>query len=220
MSKNLFNRILTSTILLIILIICLFTSKFLWLYLLIITSIISFYEFNKIIRKIYKNKNNQINLFRILSLIFLILFGYSGYYFYESFSLILILSVCILSDTGGYIIGKSIGQKKLTKISPNKTIAGSIGSFMFSIFPAIILWLFFKDVELNFISKNLNNNLLLLIIVFLFLSFICQLGDLFISYFKRLARVKDTGSILPGHGGLLDRIDGLIFVIPILYLTL
>ena len=73
---------------------------------------------------------------------------------------------------------------------------------MFSIFPVIILWLFFKDVELNFISKNLNNNLLLLIIVFLFLSFICQLGDLFISYFKRLARIKDTGSILPGHGGL------------------
>ncbi len=218
MSKNLFNRILTSTILLIILIICLFTSKFLWLYLLIITSIISFYEFNKIIKKIYKNKNNQINLFRILSLIFLILFGYSGYYFYESFSLILILSVCILSDTGGYIIGKSIGQKKLTKISPNKTIAGSIGSFMFSIFPVIILWLFFKDVDLNFISKNLNNNLLLLIIVFLFLSFICQLGDLFISYFKRLARVKDTGSILPGHGGLLDRIDGLLFVLPMAFL--
>ena len=218
MSKNLFNRILTSIILLIILIICLFTSKFLWLYLLIITSIISFYEFNKIIKKIYKNKNNQINLFRILSLIFLILFGYSGYYFYESFSLILILSVCILSDTGGYVIGKSIGQKKLTKISPNKTIAGSIGSFMFSIFPVIILWLFFKDVELNFISKNLNNNLLLLIIVFLFLSFICQLGDLFISYFKRLARVKDTGSILPGHGGLLDRIDGLLFVLPMAFL--
>ena len=115
---------------------------------------------------------------------------------------------------GGYIFGKTFKGKKLTDISPNKTISGSLGSFLFSLLP----YSFFKviyiysDIELfMFVSNNLSN-----ILICIYLSLICQIGDLFISYFKRLADVKDTGKILPGHGGLLDRIDGIIFAIPAL----
>jgi len=122
---------------------------------------------------------------------------------------IFILSICFFSDIGGYIIGKLIGGKKLTKISPNKTISGSIGSFSFSIFP-LLLFYNYNQYEYFF---SINNLLFCLII-----SLVCQLGDLFISYLKRKAKIKDTGVILPGHGGLLDRVDGIIFAVPFAYL--
>ena len=121
---------------------------------------------------------------------------------------ITILCVCIFSDIGGYIFGKTIGGKRLTKISPNKTISGSLGSFLFSIFPIFLINLQINiniDFDLSF--KN--------IIFCLLISLFCQLGDLFISFFKRLNKVKHTGKILPGHGGMLDRIDGIIFAIPL-----
>ena len=108
------------------------------------------------------------------------------------------------SDIGGYIFGKIFKGKKLTKISPNKTISGSIGSFIFSLFTIPI-----------FINDLSYINLSLLILITLVISFVSQLGDLFVSYLKRSAKVKDTGNILPGHGGILDRIDGIIFAVPI-----
>ena len=120
-----------------------------------------------------------------------------------------ILSICFFSDIGGYIIGKLIGGKKLTIISPNKTISGSIGSFLFSVFP-LLLFYNYNQYEYFF---SINNLLFCLII-----SLVCQLGDLFISYLKRKAKIKDTGFILPGHGGLLDRVDGIIFAVPFAYL--
>ena len=109
---------------------------------------------------------------------------------------------------GGYVIGKIIGGKKLSKISPNKTISGSIGSFIFSIIP-LILFLNFSYLDLEF-----NHNLVLFSLA---ISLISQLGDLFISYLKRKAKIKDTGKILPGHGGFLDRVDGIIFAVPFSY---
>ena len=112
------------------------------------------------------------------------------------------------SDIGGYLFGKTFKGKKLTKISPNKTVIGLIGSFILSLFPYIIFSLIFDSFIL------FNNNILYNIFLCLYLSLVCQMGDLFISYFKRLAKVKDTGKILPGHGGILDRIDGIIFAIP------
>ena len=121
---------------------------------------------------------------------------------------IFVLFICIFSDVGGYIIGKTIGGKKLTSISPNKTISGSFGSFIFSVLP-LFLFSYQNFIFLNF-DLSLKNIFFCLII-----SLSCQLGDLIISYFKRLSSVKDTGIILPGHGGLLDRIDGLIFAIPV-----
>jgi phosphatidate cytidylyltransferase len=113
--------------------------------------------------------------------------------------------VCICSDVGGYIFGKIFKGKKLTKISPNKTVSGSIGSFILSLILVPFFYFFFD----NF-SDIFN-----LVFISIIVSLSCQLGDLFISYLKRRAKVKDTSNILPGHGGFLDRIDGMLFAIPI-----
>jgi len=212
MTKNLSERILTSLFLFVILSIGIFINKYLFLLLLIASSLISFSEFKNLIKKSFKNEVKLINTIQILSALFFILFVYSSYEIYSQspITIIWIISICIFSDTGGYIIGNLVVGKKLTKISPNKTIAGSFGSFIFSLIPLIFL---------SHINEIFNNfPFTQLIIISLLLSLICQVGDLLISYFKRKAKVKDTGSILPGHGGLLDRIDGLIFVLPAAYL--
>ena len=117
--------------------------------------------------------------------------------------------ICIFSDIGGYLFGKTFGGKKLTKISPNKTISGSIGSFIVSYVGFFLTLFYFSD--LLFIKIDFE---FLFFIPFL-ISLICQVGDLFISFFKRKAKIKNTGNIIPGHGGLLDRIDGIIFALPI-----
>ena len=217
MSKNFIKRILTSSVLLLIFLFSLFTHQILWTFLLISAAILSFFEFNNLVKKKYKIKKKLL-LFKFVSFFYLIIFVVIGYDLYSSppVSLLFFLSICIFSDTGGYIVGKLIGGRKLTKISPNKTLSGSIGSFLFSIIPAFIFLTIYKKTE-NLIYYN--ENLTLLIATCLFLSLICQLGDLFISFFKRQANVKDTGSLLPGHGGLLDRIDGVIFVIPVAFIV-
>ena len=139
-----------------------------------------------------------------LSLLVYLIFAIESYYVtlkvYLSFSIL----VAILSDIGGLVIGKIFKGKKLTKISPNKTISGSIGSFIFSLFLIPIF-----DGELA------EYDSLILILITLAISLTSQLGDLFISYLKRKAKVKNTSDILPGHGGFLDRIDGIIFAIPL-----
>tara|TARA_Y100001970_G_C14016614_1_gene741269 strand:- start:209 stop:859 length:651 start_codon:yes stop_codon:yes gene_type:complete len=207
-SVNFSKRILTSVVLLLILFGGLFLNNFLFFYLLMIASMISFYEFNILIKKKYKNKKIEIYSSNAFSFLFLIFFIFASYDLYVSSleNFLFILLICIFSDTGGYLFGKLIGGKKLTKISPKKTISGSIGSFIFSFIPILIL-----D------NKSLYTDITLLIFMCFFLSLVCQLGDLFFSYFKRQAKVKDTGTLLPGHGGLLDRIDGVIFVLPVAY---
>jgi phosphatidate cytidylyltransferase len=122
-----------------------------------------------------------------------------------------LISICFCTDIGGYVFGKIIGGKKLSKISPNKTISGTIGSFIFSIIPLIVV-LNFNYIDLAFNSIN--------IIFCLLISLISQLGDLFISLIKRKAKIKDTGNLLPGHGGILDRMDGIIFAVPFSYFLL
>jgi phosphatidate cytidylyltransferase len=112
--------------------------------------------------------------------------------------------ICICSDVGGFIFGKIFKGKKLTKISPNKTISGSIGSFILSLLLVPIFYYLFNSLYIFD-----------LICVSVIVSLSCQVGDLFISYLKRRAKVKDTSNILPGHGGLLDRIDGMLLAIPI-----
>lgn len=209
MSQNLIIRIFTSLLLLSILLISLFLNNYSWLLLIIITSIISFFEFNKLTIKITKKKSS-IFLYNVISFFYLLFFTYSAFNLGRIEKVILyILLVCIFSDIGGYVIGKLLGGRKLTKISPNKTISGTIGSFIFSLIPYILLILIKEIPEIN---------TYVLFLTTLFLSLTCQVGDLFISYFKRKAKVKDTGTILPGHGGLLDRIDGIIFAVPVAFI--
>ena len=213
MNLNLSKRVITSFFLLLILCLSLFVHKYFWLVTLVLVSVIAYIEFQNIIKKIIKIKKNSLILLKFLSILYLLFFIFSSYSIYKNppIVLIFILLICICSDTGGFIIGKLIGGQKLTKISPNKTVSGSVGSFIFSLIPTIIFLIIFNYTN----NENFKiNETTFTIILSLFLSLICQLGDLCISYFKRKANVKDTGSILPGHGGILDRIDGAIFVLP------
>ena len=208
MTKELKKRIITSIILIAIVLNCLFINNYSWLLLLSIVSLICWFEFINLVKRIWKTKT-MIILPIILSFLFLCLFIYTAYRFRIEAGereVLFVLGICIFSDIGGYVVGKNIGGIKLTKISPNKTVSGSIGSFLFSLFPLGILMLLGLDE--NFFERMIFSCFLI--------SLACQLGDLIISYFKRLAKVKDTGNILPGHGGMLDRIDGVIFALPTL----
>jgi len=180
---------------------------------LIIIAIISWIEFYALISKIFKKDILKDKFFRFsykaLSLIYLsglvyLIFTIESKNSNLKIYLLYSVLVAILSDIGGLVCGKIFKGKKLTKISPNKTISGSIGSFMFS----MLLIPFFYKVQ---IDQSLVNLFLITIII----SLTSQLGDLFISLLKRKAKVKDTSDLLPGHGGVLDRIDGIIFAIPL-----
>ena len=181
----------------------------------IILSIILFFifveilnEFQIILKKIFLKK--KLYLFAILVLIqlytlyliSLILFPFVQNDSQKINYLFLIISICITSDIGGYIVGNIVKGKKLTKISPKKTYSGMVGSFIFSLMISSILF------------KDLVSIQTLIIFIFL-ISLISQIGDILISFLKRTAKLKDTGNILPGHGGLLDRFDGLFFAIPL-----
>ena len=212
MNSNIKKRILTS-ILLISLLIGMFYYSYIMIVSLIIIAIISWIEFYALISKILKKNISRNRFFRFiyktLSLFYLsgliyLIFVIEAEYFNLKIYLLYSVLVAILSDIGGLICGKIFKGKKLTKISPNKTISGSIGSFIFS----TLLIPFFYKIH---IDQNLLNILLITIII----SLTSQLGDLFISFLKRKAKVKDTSDLLPGHGGVLDRIDGIIFAIPL-----
>ena len=125
------------------------------------------------------------------------------------YNFLFILLICIFTDIGGFVFGKVLKGPKLSIISPNKTYAGVIGGFFFSV---VFLYLILSFVSF-FDNYNLIFNLKTIIHI-IFLSLISQIGDLIISYFKRLSKIKDTGRLIPGHGGILDRIDGMIFVFP------
>ena len=157
------------------------------------------------------------DLLRIFGLFFLFFSFFSTIYLRQyiglNFFLFLIL-VCIFTDTGGYIFGKIFKGPRLTKVSPKKTYSGVIGSFLISLLFGIIYIKYFGQKS----KVLLETNPLFIISLILFISLVSQIGDLIISYFKRKAKLKDTGKILPGHGGFLDRIDGIIFVMPITYL--
>ena len=207
MSLNLKKRIVTS-VFLISLLIGMFFYSYIMIVSLIIIAIISWIEFYALISKILKDRFSRfiyktISLFYLSGLVYLI-FAIESEYFNLKIYLLYSILVAIQSDIGGLACGKIFKGKKLTKISPSKTISGSIGSFIFS----ILLIPFFYKGE---IDQSLPNILLITIII----SLISQLGDLFISYLKRKAKVKDTSDLLPGHGGVLDRIDGIIFAIPL-----
>ena len=205
--SNLNKRILTS-IPLLILLTCTIYNNIILVFSLYVISAILIYEFLNILKNIFKRNKKNLFIFLNLFILYICLFASQIYFFLSSeFDnkqnvFLFILSICIFTDIGGYIFGKIFKGKKLTSISPNKTYAGMIGSFICSL---IICMLFI--IYLNF-SVNL-------IIFTLLISLVSQSGDLFVSYLKRKANIKDTGKFLPGHGGLLDRLDGIIFAVPV-----
>ena len=161
-----------------------------------------------------------VNLILILAL-------FSIYYLREehyvsTYVLVWVIILCIFSDIGGYVSGKIFKWKKLTAISPNKTLSGVVGSFIFSLFSLLVMEKIVIIPLASFLQKELLLGIEIMALHFLvpkyfflsiLFSMVAQIGDLIISYFKRLEKIKDTGKILPGHGGILDRIDGLIFVV-------
>ena len=206
MTKELKKRIITSVVLLTIVLNCLYINNYSWLILLFVVSFLCWLEFFNIVKKIKININLK-GILNISSIILLLLFINSAYRIKITSApdiILFLLLVCIFSDIGGYVVGKTIGGKKLTKISPNKTISGSIGSFVFS----------FSIIPF-FINYYNDINLYQIILITFIISLTSQLGDLMLSYLKRKSKAKDTGNFLPGHGGILDRIDGILFAAPV-----
>ena len=204
--SNLKKRLITS-IFLIILLFFIFYSNFLLTYFLIVLGTLSLVEFSNIVKKIIKNKFKLFFanfIFVIYIFIFCIIFSYFSNYLQIKLLLFLILIGCISSDIGGFIIGKLVKGPKLTRISPNKTISGSIGSVLFTIV-----------IYSSFIFYLTNNLSFKTFFIAILISIACQVGDLFFSLLKRKAKIKDTGNFLPGHGGILDRLDGIYLGIPV-----
>ena len=206
------KRIITSIFLLLLLIL-MFFFIYIQIISLIALAIISWIEFYALISKIFLETTLKhkillffykfISLFYLFMLVYLIIVPKLEYPIFEIIIIYSIL-ISIMSDIGGLIVGKIFKGSKLTKISPNKTISGSMGSFVFSLFLIPFFVKYFTDY-----------NLPILILLTVIISLTSQAGDLLISYLKRKAKVKDTSDLLPGHGGVLDRIDGIIFAIPL-----
>ena len=226
MSQNFIKRFVTSIILLLLLFFVNFAHQNIFIIAILTLGMIICIEANNLFSKLLITNNFKknsffgkfnSNFFIINTLAFFYIFFIFCYFSYEihrsegPIFFLYIICICFFTDIGGYIVGKIVGGKKLSKISPNKTISGTFGSFLFSIFPLI----FFLNMDyLNF-TINFSN-----ILYCLMISLISQLGDLSVSFLKRKAKIKDTGKILPGHGGILDRLDGIIFAVPFSYLLL
>ena len=215
MTNELLKRLISSIFLLPIVFIVILEGDFFFNCFILICLFISIYEWFMI------SKNKKLNF---LGIIFLILSFFSAFLLrtdmygdFTYFSMILI--ICIFTDIGGYVFGKILKGPKLTKISPKKTYAGSLGGVFCSIF---IITLLFNNS--NYISELINVEIkdkefsFNFFIFVIFISMISQIGDIIMSYFKRQSNLKNTGNIIPGHGGLLDRIDGMIFAFPISFL--
>ena len=212
MSLELKKRIITSFFLLLLLFL-MFSYSFITIISSIIIGLISWIEFYALISKIIKKNDTKSQILKFLYKSCSLLYLSALFFFVISaklinlnlyFIIIYSLLVAIMSDIGGLVVGKIFKGKKLSKISPNKTISGSIGSFIFSIF----LIPFFLETFSNY-------NISIIIVFTIIISLASQLGDLLISLLKRKAKVKNTSDLLPGHGGVLDRIDGIIFAIPV-----
>ena len=203
--SNLQKRLLT-TIVLFLLVYLIINSQYILVFSLLVFSMISIIEFFNIINKILKN-NFKIFIYNISFILFIFFFSYFFLFFFYIPQLKIIIFTllfgCIASDIGGFIIGKTFKGPKLTSISPKKTLSGAFGSILFTVIT--INFIFF------YLTKNFTVNIFAVSIL---TSLGCQLGDLFFSLLKRKAKLKDTGNILPGHGGILDRLDGIFLGVP------
>ena len=208
MEKELQKRILSSIILIPLSLFFIIKGSAFFILFLVILFLISSSEWLNMVKKLE---------LKILGILFLIFSFYSTFY-YREMSLeffLLIIIACVSTDLGGDIFGKLFKGPKLIKISPNKTYSGMLGGFLLAI---IISYFFATKYTPNEVVNNTYVGDLQFIILVLIISSTSQIGDLIISYFKRSSKIKNTGKIFPGHGGMLDRIDGMIFVFPTIYL--
>ena len=206
MIENILKKRIQTSLVLLILVYFMITNNMISTYALIVFGVLSVIEFFQISKKIFLKKFFRY-LFNFLFIIYLSLFCYFFFIFSKfSFLKIILYTVlfgCIASDIGGYVFGKIFKGPKITKISPNKTFSGALGSIIFTCLVVSSSLFFF------------TNNFSQLVIIFsVIISLSCQIGDLFFSFLKRKAKIKDTGTFFPGHGGILDRMDGILLGIP------
>ena len=204
--EEIIKRILSSIILIPIVLFFIIKGSFLFNFFIFICFLITTYEWLKL------SKNN---LFKFFGTIFIVISFYTIFKIRNEFDkdylhLLLVAIICVSTDIGGYIFGNIFKGPKLTKISPKKTYSGVIGSFLLSLIFTNLFLQFSSNVQTFKFTKEM-------FLFILLVSFISQIGDLIISYFKRKSKIKDTGTIIPGHGGILDRIDGVIFALPFSY---
>tara|TARA_Y100000591_G_scaffold327395_1_gene351771 strand:+ start:1069 stop:1713 length:645 start_codon:yes stop_codon:yes gene_type:complete len=210
MHKELQKRILSSIVIIPVSFFFILKGSLPFIFFLTALLILTSYEWIRMNTKIIIKVTGILFLFYSFTSAYLLRENFGSYLF------ITVIVICICTDIGGYTFGKLFKGPKLTNISPNKTYSGMFGSFLIPMLFFLILNKYYDRLN-SFITIFSNDYHLDLLFIFLF-SALSQAGDLFISYFKRLAKVKNTGNFLPGHGGILDRIDGIIFVIPISYL--
>ncbi len=210
MNQEFIKRLISSIILLPIVFFLIIEGSLFFNLFLFIFFLISSYEWHNM------SKNKSYHFFGFLFLIFSFYSIYKIRNFYpgEYNYLLLIILICIFTDIGGYVFGKFFKGPKLTKLSPNKTYSGLFGAYLTSVI--FVLLLFYENVIFLNQKGSILNNLIFILIV----STVSQMGDILISYFKRVSKIKDTGKIIPGHGGLLDRIDGMIFAFPFSFIIL
>ena len=204
-NKELQKRILSSFLLIPIVFFFILKGSFFFNFFISICFLITAYEWHMM---------NKKKIYNIFGFIFLIFSFYSAYFIRNDLAnslsvFLLIIIICISTDIGGYVFGKLFKGPKLTKISPKKTYAGVFGGYFLS----IIFTNIFTNYSQLFTNQNMNFGRDEFIFV-LIISSVSQIGDIIISYFKRLSKIKDTGKLIPGHGGILDRIDGMIFAFP------
>ena len=211
------KRVLSSIIIAPIALFFIFKGSVFFDFFLCVIFFVTVFEWLKMSKKL-----KMIKFFGILFLFLSILNAYFLRNTYGAEIFVFVILISILTDLGGYIFGKIFKGPKLTKISPNKTYSGAIGSLIVSLIGSLIYIEYISNSSLlsfqNGYAPHSVEHIFLTLFIILVISLISQIGDLTISYFKRLAKIKDTGSILPGHGGLLDRIDGIIFAIPFSYI--
>ena len=205
MFKEFEKRMLSSLILIPVSIFFILKGTFFFNFFLIICLLITLYEWHMMSKK---------KIFNIFGHIFLLLSFYSAYLIRIEDEkglhiFLFVLLVCISTDIGGYIFGKIMKGPKLTKISPKKTYSGVFGGYLLSI---VVASFFIDYFDLNFYIEEF--------VVVIVISTISQIGDITVSYFKRLSNLKNTGKLIPGHGGILDRIDGMIFAFPSFYIII
>ncbi len=214
MNKELILRIISSIILLSLSIFVIIKGSIIFNFFIIACFLIASFEWYRMSKR---------KLYSILGFIFLFLSFFCVYSLRNNFNenslffFLFVSLVCASTDIGGYCFGKLFKGPKLTKISPNKTYTGMIGSYLMPVVLLFILFNFNEKFPDNFQIQEINSQILIFLLL---ISSISQVGDIIISYFKRISKIKNTGNIIPGHGGLLDRIDGMIFAFPFSYIIL